>query len=231
MVSAIAKSGLAADFPPAPEDVPVDQPWKNLFPSARTWGGDAADVGSWDEEDAVWRCPDCHHELFGGVCTGCGRIFRALLNALDDDWSGDEGDDVDFGVDPRVHVGGIRHVLLNALLPDGLDDGLEDTDEEYLGNGSIRDMSGSEGSYESDFVVDDDEPVGGGPGPRRGGRAARVVEISSGEEEDDDVVEVQQAASRASRGRRSMPVVISDSEDERHSVGSGGETEPDELNR
>ncbi|KAF8208198.1 hypothetical protein K438DRAFT_318132 [Mycena galopus ATCC 62051] len=107
MVAALLKSGLvsgtpstgpppppALPGPPQPAGAPPD-PWHNIFryphqhpmfhpPPAH--GGEAPsveDMGMLDAEDGVYRCLDCMHEIWDGICTSCHREYPGHL--IDDD--------------------------------------------------------------------------------------------------------------------------------------------------
>ncbi|KAG9307962.1 hypothetical protein JVU11DRAFT_12768 [Chiua virens] len=95
----VGKSGLLQNLSPLPEDTSevsnsnVD-PWKDIFPKLGAashrfpWyvpGADiditdvaprGEDVGMLDMEDGgIYRCLDCMHEIWDGVCTSCGRVY------------------------------------------------------------------------------------------------------------------------------------------------------------
>ncbi|QRV98921.1 Zinc finger, C3HC4 type (RING finger) protein [Ceratobasidium sp. AG-Ba] len=58
-------SAVVPAFGPATSDA---DPWAKLFPAN-------AEKPFQDDEDGVIRCPDCMHEVWGGECTHCGRVF------------------------------------------------------------------------------------------------------------------------------------------------------------
>lgn len=117
---AMGRSGLLPNQLPVPIEAPevLDanaDPWKDIFPKPGTtshrefpWffpGGDiddddvgiadiaprGEDVGMLDMEDGgIYRCLDCMHEIWGGVCSSCGRVYPGHRPEGDDD--DDEGD-------------------------------------------------------------------------------------------------------------------------------------------
>ncbi|KAJ3850386.1 hypothetical protein EV368DRAFT_84573 [Lentinula lateritia] len=109
MVNSLVETGLLFEIPPIPmsDGQPVasssngrqpgsgtesskEELWKNIFyPHRDTLLSLASreDAGIRDDEDGgVYRCVDCMHEIAGGSCTNCHRMYRAH-------------DDVDFGDD------------------------------------------------------------------------------------------------------------------------------------
>jgi hypothetical protein len=73
--------------------------------------GFGGDRGTYDPEDGVYRCTRCHHEIVGGTCTNCNRLYPGLVrreamdffDAFGDDDYGDDdwwdGDEADFDED------------------------------------------------------------------------------------------------------------------------------------
>ena len=117
---AVGKSGLLPNQLPVPVetsdglDANVD-PWKDIFPKPSAAGhpgfpwffhdadiddddvhiADIAprgeEVGMLDLEDGgIYRCLDCMHEIWDGVCSSCGRVYPGHRPEGDDD----EGDPV-----------------------------------------------------------------------------------------------------------------------------------------
>ena len=104
MVVTVVKSGLA-DIDAIPPDLlsdsaapnatgsgsntPKEDPWKDIFsPLAQSGRGRGMEeLGGvylrerWgirdDEDGGIYRCVDCAHEIWDGVCSGCGRIYPA----------------------------------------------------------------------------------------------------------------------------------------------------------
>ncbi|KAI5118951.1 hypothetical protein M0805_006297 [Coniferiporia weirii] len=52
--------------------------------------GRDGDRGFYDDEDNVYRCTVCYHEVWDGICTACGRLYPGLLDHAEED---DDGDD------------------------------------------------------------------------------------------------------------------------------------------
>ncbi|KAI0664145.1 hypothetical protein C8Q70DRAFT_220023 [Cubamyces menziesii] len=90
MVASLVKSGLAVSLLPAPEqavDPAAADPWSGIFrPSANQLHGVFPDgqppallqqvMGLRDDEDGgIYRCIDCHHEIWDGACSECGRVY------------------------------------------------------------------------------------------------------------------------------------------------------------
>ncbi|KII91714.1 hypothetical protein PLICRDRAFT_38539 [Plicaturopsis crispa FD-325 SS-3] len=100
-VGVLANSGLLHvddSLPPAHDGVemPAD-PWAGIFRKPRQihahpfpfdgfelpehfappppGGEQGQNMGMHDVEDGVWRCLDCLHELWDGVCSSCGRVY------------------------------------------------------------------------------------------------------------------------------------------------------------
>ncbi|KAF9224763.1 hypothetical protein BS17DRAFT_778997 [Gyrodon lividus] len=95
-------------------------PWKDIFPKAGDAGrprfpwffpgadidddddipiADIAprgeDVGMLDMEDGgIYRCLDCMHEIWDGICTSCGRVYPGHRPDVDDADDDDDGGDV-----------------------------------------------------------------------------------------------------------------------------------------
>ncbi|KAI6038601.1 hypothetical protein EDC04DRAFT_2692938 [Pisolithus marmoratus] len=111
IVQSVSKSNLVRNQPAAPSDLPENQnsnvdPWADIFPKISQGGqrlypwldeDDAhnpargEDVGMLDMEDGgIYRCLTCMHEIWNGVCTGCGCEYPGHRHDGDDD-------DVDLG--------------------------------------------------------------------------------------------------------------------------------------
>ena len=118
--------------------------WSHIFrpiPQARNGvpvGGD--DLGFYDDEDGgIYRCLSCMHEIWGGVCTFCERVYPGHRDIDDGDIWRDEDQGGDFHEPPW---------LLGDLIPvpHDFEPELEDQD----------DLDGEEG-YESSFIDDADD--------------------------------------------------------------------------
>ena len=119
IAQATSKSGLLPNQLPVPVEASESlnansDPWKDIFPKPGTAGrrgfpwffpddddgvhiADIAprgeDVGMLDMEDGgIYRCLDCMHEIWGGVCSSCGRVYPGHRPEGDDE--DDEGDPV-----------------------------------------------------------------------------------------------------------------------------------------
>lgn len=84
--SVVSSSLLPSSFaspapPPAPED-----PWAETFPPLRRPNAeDVEDMGMLDAEDGVYRCLDCLHEIWDGVCSECGREYHGHFRDEEDE--------------------------------------------------------------------------------------------------------------------------------------------------
>ncbi|GBE83561.1 hypothetical protein SCP_0506160 [Sparassis crispa] len=243
MVAALVKSGLAAAaFPPSPApdaEVPTADPWEGIFRREPGASGNHRQVfpgpppalfqqmlGLHDVEDGgIYRCIDCNHEIWDGVCSSCGRVYPGH-------GGGDDEDDYpeDYELEEAELAGlmfGGPYNILNHLHGDGSGD--EGDSDGSLGavnfgdgntelNGS--DDEDSEEDYESSFIDDDEHVVrdrlhsprdhasegSGGPLIRH-----RVGGGSSG----------NRPRPRARREvPRSSPIVISDGSDDVESISS-----------
>lgn len=125
MVAALVKSGLAPAplYPPLPapaELAPDADPWAGVFrPKAGAPENDPELMGAYDDEDGgVFRCLDCHHEIWGGACTNCHREYPG--HGGDDDLHGmdfhDDGSDFS-DLHPMDH--GVVALLRQQLLGNG----------------------------------------------------------------------------------------------------------------
>ncbi|KAG2159414.1 uncharacterized protein EDB93DRAFT_287119 [Suillus bovinus] len=194
------------------------------------------DVGMLDTEDGgIYRCLDCMHEIWDGVCTSCGR--RYLGHQGVEDWSDDElGLDIGAGVeefDPEDDPGWMG---LEEGEGDDEDDGLafgdsypgwpvfrwrfgfdeEDEDEDDDDEGD------DEAAYESDFI-DDEHDTGLPPSPIQ--QLAHIHELTDDSDNEDhgshvdaDLLSEEDEPSLASRLGRIAPIVVSSDEDEVDSV-------------
>ncbi|PBK66382.1 hypothetical protein ARMSODRAFT_960382 [Armillaria solidipes] len=84
-VTGLLKSGLLTDIPehPQSETNAEEDPWKGAFGTPRLQQNDQDldMVGMLDEEDGVYRCRDCMHEIWDGVCSNCDRIYPGNQDA------------------------------------------------------------------------------------------------------------------------------------------------------
>ena len=193
--------GLAAElFPghalsPSNRDSGNGDPWQGIFKrdmgrwgwfedgggngAAAAAGGDRRARGFYDEEDDAYRCTECFHEIWDGVCSSCGREypghgFRGRDSDDADSFDGDPDFDDDMSEEEWLdNVEGAMEVMLGRYAIHGLNQELE----------ALRRAARDDG-YESSFI-DDDEP---------GHEGAHIEEVDpyfdSDEEEDEDEVEV-----------------------------------------
>ncbi|KAG2366363.1 hypothetical protein BDR07DRAFT_1396283 [Suillus spraguei] len=243
----VGKSGLT-NVPPhldvqANVDRPADvDPWNGIFrksahgflpwllaDEADTEPRRGEDVGMLDTEDGgIYRCLDCMHEIWDGVCTSCGRNYPGHEGG--EDWSDDElGLDFGPGVeefDPEDDPGWMG---LEEGEGDDEDDGLAIGDW-YPGLPVFRwrlgfdeedeeedDEDDEEAGYESDFI-DDEHDTGIPPGPVQ--QLPHIYELTDDSDNEDhshidvDLLSSEDEPSLASRPGRTAPIVVSDDEDE-----------------
>jgi len=169
-------------------------------------------MGMYDYEDGgIFRCIDCLHEIWGGVCSGCSRGYPGHERDDDDD----DDDDVDLDGVNYLFQRGVRHQAHHFLqnLHDGeVDDEDEDGYDQFWGEEEDEDhphvgrrhhpaypvheylfLSGDEGMTDSEEEGDNLEdfdiynpfqPAFLGP-PALGG-IARIDEGSDDEEHESD---------------------------------------------
>jgi hypothetical protein len=177
MVGAIAKSGLIEiNAPPvdlAPPPAKDRDPWAGIFPQNNALRN-IAETGIRDAEDGgVYRCLDCMHEIWDGVCSGCGRGYAGRIEAGDEahgflvdgedggwwgpDWLADHGSDDDDGEGDHDDDGIAQEVVAAAMerilgrYRREADEASEDDD---------GDEGGGDDGYESSFIDDDDGDPG-----------------------------------------------------------------------
>lgn len=110
IVQSVAKSNLVPGHLSVQTDSPANQnnnadPWGGIFPKihqrsqrAFPWFISAANNGDGDrtprgehmgmldmEDGGIYRCFDCFHEIWDGVCTSCGRLYPGHRPNPDDD--------------------------------------------------------------------------------------------------------------------------------------------------
>lgn len=115
MVTNVVRSGLIElPAPPPPSASAASSvnsspdPWHNIFrtvpprhvhpfhpaPGNDSGGGDLDDLGMYDAEDGgIYRCIDCMHEIWGGACSNCERIYPGHAGPDDEDEDEDDLDD------------------------------------------------------------------------------------------------------------------------------------------
>ncbi|KAI0926459.1 hypothetical protein AcV7_005393 [Taiwanofungus camphoratus] len=202
MVSTLVKSGLAHPSldSPAPDPAPdtaSEDPWDGIFRKLnRGMGAEHHHpmifpdpphpamlhqvLGLHDAEDgSIYRCIDCGHELWDGVCSSCGRVYPGHAHAPhahldpsgdgegwdDEYWDGEEFDEWDAAMGPGGHLGGF---LWGAPLVPPQGWGM------FGGDTDVESVSGE--SAGGDTEVDD------GPQPPQ----PRVVSIHPDEHEEEE---------------------------------------------
>lgn len=180
------------------------------------------DHGYFDEEDDIYRCTQCHHEILDGACSSCGRIYPGLIPELDDILDDINIDDMDFAHFYDANPG-------DALYEDALP-----------GEDAAEEASEDDDEYESDFI--DDRGADGGSDPAnevgeadlvfgrnprvRPRRQLAVPEVDSDEEPQADEDPwangylVRNPPMRRSRPRPHRTVVSDGPEDDEDSSGS-----------
>ena len=238
-IDAVIKSGLVdADLLPEQGDgggtTANEDPWKNIFTDIQTLRhnnvfpgqDDRLQIGLQDVEDGgIFRCVDCMHEIWAGVCSGCHRPYPAHRALFHSDDSDEDVDDIDLFPFGNVFGGRLQAGTGNQPIM-VIDD--PDTD-------------GSD--YEGSFIDDDDDD---GIPPRRGyirthgidehlppyprfSPSPELIILSDeeGEESDDD--DDVRSRGQSSRGARSFGrVVFSDDDDDDEEDDAGQQGSEDE---
>jgi hypothetical protein len=181
-------------------------------------------MGMYDAEDGgIYRCLDCMHEIWEGVCSGCHRIYHGhghdhgidLVDALDI-LDQEDDDDVEVDVDDdddghEEHVNNILgwyqgpfpahapHVHIHHYPPGQY--AADFTDEEEGGVARLDEVESGddeneEEGYESSFIDDDNDC----PRPRRTGRQVPQAEVINVSESDTDSDDDPPPVTRARRG-------------------------------
>ncbi|KAG6901071.1 hypothetical protein C0995_001211 [Termitomyces sp. Mi166 len=131
MVTGLVRSGLVELPAPPPALEPEaststnDDPWRNIFrrpnrffidvleprpPRPPRPGGEGLEeMGMYDADDGgIYRCIDCMHEIWRGVCTHCHREYPGHQASEDDE------DDEDLEFDAGGEFRDILHLFANA---------------------------------------------------------------------------------------------------------------------
>ncbi|KAJ6613595.1 hypothetical protein B0H10DRAFT_216747 [Mycena sp. CBHHK59/15] len=244
MVAGLLKSSLVSGLstgPPPPPALPgppqradaahPPDPWHNIFrhshqhprfhpPVLDGQPVSVEDMGMFDAEDGgVYRCLDCMHEIWDGVCTNCHRIYQGhnVDHDLEEgemfDDSGDDDDDVVWPPFPNLVAALAHQYPPGHWWGDFGDD--DDDDDDSVGGAEGHGAHDAEDGYDS-FIDDDEEDGGLHP-------AANIIEINSDSEHGSS------PPPRATHDRRAAPVnrrhnriVLSDSENEDDDVGDVG---------
>ncbi|KAG5340860.1 hypothetical protein C0989_000320 [Termitomyces sp. Mn162] len=133
MVTGLVRSGLVELPAPAPALEPEsststnDDPWRNIFHNIspnrffldvleprpprppRPGGEGLEEIGMYDADDGgIYRCIDCMHEIWRGVCTHCHREYPGHQASEDDE------DDEELEFDAGGEFRDILHMFANA---------------------------------------------------------------------------------------------------------------------
>ncbi|CAA7266222.1 unnamed protein product [Cyclocybe aegerita] len=177
----------------------ITDPWRNVFqnggarrhpahqhapfgihplpPPAAQDDGDREQLGWYDAEDGgIYRCIECYHEIWDGVCSGCHRAYPGHDRGDDDDDFDDFDDDDDDGPGFMAEVA--RY----------FDE--EDDEEDYDLDLEEPDHIWGVPLYDDDDDEDDDDD--GDLNPRYhyrpfGGGHAQPIELTDEEEDEFDV--------------------------------------------
>ncbi|RDX42861.1 hypothetical protein OH76DRAFT_1410731 [Lentinus brumalis] len=126
MVANLVKSGLAQGFYSPAEEPAAGaanaDPWTGIFrpepgnqhafPDGAYPAPVAHLLGQRDDEDGVYRCIDCFHEIAAGSCSHCGRVYPGHDPEHDLDYDDDDDSVHDLWRDEAEHVWG-GHQALN----------------------------------------------------------------------------------------------------------------------
>ncbi|EKM56694.1 uncharacterized protein PHACADRAFT_253965 [Phanerochaete carnosa HHB-10118-sp] len=250
MVNAVVRSGLA-DPDSVPEYLQGDtandattNPWKDIFPDdTRRPFADVLNesMGLRDDEDGgIYRCVDCHHEIWDGLCSSCGRFYPGHRIEFDSDSQDDEDGLqpmwLDYSdEDEEADMDFLRHIIgrrLDDLLDDeALSEGSDHREDgrgrgsrggshsnESIGHGSAHSDASNDEEYEGSFIDDSDDVAIAISAVRDIGRLYRAG--------DDEPVEVySDEDGRPPPARRGRRVIDSDEEISL----SGGDEEDDDL--
>lgn len=210
IVSNFAKSGLLQGSFLTPDESNQDagtaDPWDGIFHEISHSGHDnfglGRGLGLLDEEDGgVFRCYDCLHEIWDGICSHCGReyLFNEDYDAFDDDDDALEW----LGHNPLAWAGRLPSPDSDPDLPHGIIRVMSDDDEDH---------AEEEDDYEGSFI--DDENDVARISPRRHGGSREVIELSSGSESQGPVWQLPSASRRrGARSSRQSPIGVSDDDE------------------
>ncbi|KAF9029527.1 hypothetical protein BDZ89DRAFT_1159761 [Hymenopellis radicata] len=147
-VLGLLKTGLLTDVPETEERPLPTDPWNGLFRTLQQQESqDEQDLmGVYDAEDNIYRCQDCMHEIWDGVCSSCERLYPDNHRRREDHLGGANGMMLGMGIYNFLQ-GGFDAISVED------DDGDEDDEE---GEGLYEDIE-NDYDYEGSFI-DDDEP-------------------------------------------------------------------------
>ncbi|KAF7343408.1 RING-type domain-containing protein [Mycena venus] len=233
LVAGLVKSGLVSGpsisaGPPPPPALPgvpppanaPSDPWHNIFryPHQHPMfhppplnGGEplsVEDMGMLDAEDGVYRCLDCMHEIWNGVCTSCQREYAGHRIADDDgeDFGDSDGEDEPIFWPHFLPMhGGMGIEFPGPQWWNADDDDDDDDDDDEDESELERAIQDAEDGYDS-FIDDGDEEEGGSQS------AAAIIEIE--DDGSDDEREHSPPSRRRAAPVRAHVIVSSDDEDE-----------------
>ena len=272
MVASLVKSGLATGFySPAPaemEGAANADPWAGIFRRPAQQGPNAFPdfplplpmyerqmLGVRDEEDGVYRCLECHHEIAEGFCTNCGREYPGHdyeHDATDFDDDDDEDDDelpaAWAANGPVGMVGELGALLLQHIMRQRQPHHPHEHGVDFLIDDHLVGPGWAEGGGDTEIESDGDyNPHAEARERLRGAARARGDNLSDEEDEegyessfidDGDAAEVPPRAGGSSRRGRAVDldedhaIELSDGEASddgggRHSEDDGGEEDED----
>lgn len=177
------KGGLSQEaFPdyeqgkPPDEEAESSDPWQGIFKPTRVQPRsqstiypdhpvhDISESGFFDEDDNVYRCVRCLHEIWDGVCSSCGRHYLTFADTMD---ANDTNEDPDYGGD--AYSVEERDEELEDDWLDQVDDwidrarsmhGHDDGDDDLSDSHYDRPTRHSDDEYESSFIDDEEGAVG-----------------------------------------------------------------------
>ncbi|CAL1709662.1 unnamed protein product [Somion occarium] len=246
-VTSLVKSGLvdadliSAEHEKDEAETNVDA-WKDIFPPLRPIGRrhglpdlQARELlGVQDAEDGgIYRCVDCMHEIWDGICSGCHREYPVHrdLHIHDDDDSDLDSIYADDFMEPPRGDGNLLAMLLSGAFANAahIPDSELHSDDDDFGDDVLSDLSegldvDEDEEYEGSFIDDGDDVEvldapprrHPNPGRRRGRVSANPIVLSSDDEEEDNAEQISVPGGGSSSrvaGSRSR-VIHSDDEDE-----------------
>lgn len=219
IVSNFSKGGLlqgtfVTPDEPAPNANDNTDPWNGIFPKIGHrhdyWDEAMEGAGIEDHEDGVYRCYDCMHEIWNGLCSNCGRVYPHGYDDLD--WGADIAmDNEEFAEEYRWGVHQILGNARNIAAGQPVDPVIWRADGSRARGRDRRrseSLSGEEG-YESSFI-DDEVDVGIHRGHRQ--RAPVVIITSDSEGENRSPRRRRSPVRRGTRSSRLNPIEVSDDE-------------------
>jgi hypothetical protein len=212
-VATVVRSRLGQDFHQSADvnfeevtsinsETSQQDPWANIFPPTSLLPailpveGSPGVFGMYDPEDQVYRCLDCMHEIWGGLCSQCGRHY-----------SGHDVDASDESVSGEEHRA--RWSILPAIerimgWPRGI--GVDESDDRSYESSFIDDESSERGDSEAVEISSDNDEITGLATTRR------RIAFSKGSGDEDEKVsdEFQKKPRRLALGTRRQVLSNSD---------------------